>query len=172
LNRRATHIDFVERDGRKPGRIIVEEAKSPRLPTGVPFSQTECYFNDQTGEGLVFAHISEECSAGISQRDTPRFDAGMKERCAFVVVPFKGDHEKAMIAYLDRKNDAKPDPSNVSSAIVLKKTPGWLLWADHAARKIFPDEAIAETTPQNEESRRDRRPAAPAWTQTRNLFRR
>jgi hypothetical protein len=27
----------------------------------------------------------------------------------------------------------------------VKKTPGWLLGADHATRKIFPDEAIAET---------------------------
>jgi len=54
LDRRATHIDFIEKDGSKPGRIIVEEAKSPRLPTGVPFSRTECYFNDQTGRTVFY----------------------------------------------------------------------------------------------------------------------
>lgn len=151
LSKKATHLDVIGPTGEKAGRILVGDAKSPTLPAGSPYGRTECYFNQQTGEGIVFAHIREECASGISQRDTPRFEAGMKEKCAFVVVPFQGNYEKALTSHLKRKKDAGPDLSNASSALVLKKTPEWVLWADHATRKVFPQEAVSSAAPQSEE---------------------
>ena len=151
LNRKANFIGFIERNGQAPGRIMVEEAKSPTLQTGSPYTRTECYFNSETGEGIVFAHVQEECAGGISERRTPRFDVGMKEKCAFVVVPFQGDYEKVFASYLKSKKDAKPDLSNASSAVVLKRTPEWVLWSDHSTRKVFPEEAVSATAPRSEE---------------------
>ncbi len=151
LNRKANFIGFIERNGQVPGRIIVEEAKSPTLQTGSPYTRAECYFNNETGEGIVFAHVQEECAGGISERHTPRFDVGMKEKCAFMVVPFQGDYEKVFASYLKSKKDARPDLSNASSAVVLKRTPEWVLWSDHSTRKVFPEEAVSATAPRSEE---------------------
>jgi len=151
LNKSATYLDSIGKDGEKTGRIIVEDAKSPTLHTGSPYTRAECYFNNETGEGIVFAHVQEECAGGISERHTPRFDVGMKEKCAFVVVPFQGDYEKVFASYLKSKKDARPDLWNTSSAIVLKRTPEWVLWADHSTRKVFPEEAVSTTAPRSEE---------------------
>jgi hypothetical protein len=151
LNRSATHVQRFGEDGRKTGRILVEEVKSPTLHAGPPYARTECYFSQETGEGIVFAHLRGECSGGISERRTFRFDPGMKERCAFVVVPFQGEHEKVFTRYLDLEKDAGPDRSNASSAIILKRTPEWILWADHSTRKIFPEETVPSTARQDEE---------------------
>jgi hypothetical protein len=151
LNKSATHLDFISETGEKEGRIIVEDAKSPSLHTGSPYTGTECYFNNETGEGIVFAHVKEECAGGISQRATPRFEVGTKEKCAFVVVPFQGNYEKVFASYLRAEKDAKPDLSNASSAIVLKRMPEWVLWADHSTRKVFPEEAVSATVPRSED---------------------
>ena len=151
LNKSATYIELVGKDGKKARRIWVEDVKSPTLPAGSPYNRAVCYFNSETSEGIVFAHVPEECAGGISQRDTPRFEVGMKEKCSFVVVPFKGDYEKALISYLNSKKDAGSDLSNASSAIILKRTPEWVLWADHSTRKIFPQEFVSTTAPLREE---------------------
>jgi hypothetical protein len=151
LNKAATHVELLGRDGVRTGRIIVADAKSPTLHTRSPYTRAECYFSGETGEGVVFAHVKEECAAGISQRDLARFDVDMKEKCTFVVVPFQGNYEKALSAYLAPKKDAGPDLSNASSAVVLKRTPELLLWTDHATRKVFPEGAVPPTAPQREE---------------------
>ena len=151
LNKSATFPEFIGRNGRKTGRIMVADTQSPKLHTGPPYTWAECFFNNETREGIVFAHIQEECVGGISQRAMPRFEVGRKEKCAFVVVPFQGDYEKVFTSHLNLKQDAKPDLSNASSAIVLKKTPDWVLWADHATRKVFPDEPVPATTTQRDE---------------------
>ena len=151
LNKSATHLDFIGADGKEAGRIIVEDAKSPTLHTGSPYTRAKCYFNNETGEGIVFAHVQEECAGGISERHTPRFDVGMKEKCAFVVVPFQGDYEKVLASYFKSKKDARPDLWNASSAIIMKRTPEWVLWSDHSTRKVFPEEAVSATAPPSEE---------------------
>jgi hypothetical protein len=150
LHKSATSIEFIGKDGEKAGRIRVEDVKSPTLNTSSPYNRAACYFNSETGEGIVFAHVQEECDGGISERHTPRFDVGMKERCTFVVVPFQGDYEKAFASYLKSKKDAKPDPWNASSAIILKRTPEWVLWSDHSTRKVFPEEVVSTTSPLSE----------------------
>jgi hypothetical protein len=151
FNKKAALVDLVGTSGKKAGRTIVEDAKSATLPTGSPYNRAECYFNRETGEGVVFAHLPEECAGGISRRDTPKFTVGTKEKCTFVVVPFQGDYEKALASHLKPKEGAKPDLSNASSAVVLKRTPEWILWADHATRKVFPEEAVAAAAPRTEE---------------------
>jgi len=150
LNKSATYIEFIGKDGEKTGRIWVEDVKSPTLHASSPYTRAECYFNNDTGEGIVFAHIKEECAGGISRRDTPRFEAGTKEKCTFVIVPFQGNYEKVLTPYLNLKKNAGSDLSNASSAIVLKRTPQWVLWADHATRKVFPEELVSTTAPLNE----------------------
>jgi hypothetical protein len=145
LNKSATYVEVICASGQKAGRILVEETKSPTLPAGSPHTRTACYFNDQSGEGLVFAHLPQECATGISRCTTPKFAVGAKERCAFVVVPFRGSHEEALKSYVRPKPDAAPDLRNASSAIVLKRTPEWVLWADHATRKVFPQETLPPT---------------------------
>jgi len=151
LNKSATYLDLIGKNGEKAGRIIVEDAKSPALHTGPPYTRAECYFNSETSEGIVFAHVQEECASGISERNTPRFAVGAKERCAFVVVPFQGNYEKVFASYLKSKKDAEPDLWNASSAVVLKRTPQWVLWADHSTRKVFPQEAVLAAAPRGEE---------------------
>jgi hypothetical protein len=151
LNKSAIHLDFLSGNGAKVGRIIVEDAKSPVLHTGSPYTRAECYFNGETGEGVVFAHVQEECASGISERHTPRFEVGTKEKCTFVVVPFQGDCEKVFASYLTSKKGARPDPWNASSAVIIKKTPEWTLWADHSTRKVFPEEAVPVAVPSREE---------------------
>jgi len=151
LSKSAAYHEIIRENGETVGRIIVEDVKSPGLQTGSPYGRSECRFSTQTGEGIVFAHVGEECVAGISRRDAPKFDAGMKEKCVFVVVPFQGNYENALAAYGNLKTDAKPDCSNASSAIVLKRTPDLFLWADHATRKVFPEEAVPPTAPQRDE---------------------
>lgn len=151
LNKSATYLDLVGKNGEKAGRIIVEDAKSPTLHAGPPYTRAECYFSSETSEGIVFAHVQEECAGGISERRTPRFEVGVKERCAFVVVPFQGDYEKVFASYLKSKKDAKPEIWNASSAVVLKRTPERVLWADHSTRKVFPEEAVSAAAPRGEE---------------------
>ena len=151
LNKSATYPELIGRNGAKAGRIRLDDVKSPRLHTGPPFSWAECFFSSETGEGLVFTHVKEECVSAISERATPRFEVGTKEKCTFVVTPFQGNYEKAFTAALNLKPDAKPDVSNASSAKVLKKTDSWVLWADHATRKVFPEEALPATTTESEE---------------------
>ena len=151
LNKSATHLDFIGKKGDIQARVIVEDAKSPTLHTSSPYNRAECYFNNQSGEGIVFAHLKEQCAAGISRRTTPRFEVGQKETCAFVVVPFQGDYERAFTSALSLKKDSKPDVSNASSAIVLKKASDLVLWADHATRKVFPEEAVPAAAPRAKE---------------------
>ena len=151
LDRSATYPELIGRNGVKAGHIRVDDVKSPTLHTGPPFAWAECFFNHETGEGIVFGHVKEECVGGISQRATPRFEVGRKERCAFVVVPFQGDYEKVFTSALKLKPDAKSDLANATSAAVLKKSPDLVLWADHATRKVFPEEEVPATLPLGKE---------------------
>jgi hypothetical protein len=147
LNKVATHAELFDATGATAGRVIVEDAGTPTLHTGSPYNRAECHFDERTGAGLVFAHVPEECAAGISRCATPRFAVGARERCTFVVVPFQGDYEAALASYV-RPKTTGPDPSSSSSAVVLKRAPEWVLWADHATRKVFPQEAPPPTAPQ------------------------
>ena len=118
---------------------------------GPPYTGAECYFNSESGEGIVVAPVTEECFSGITERDSPRFAAGMKEMVTFVVVPFQGNYEQILTTYLNLKEHTEPDRCNGSSAVVLKKTPDLLVWADHVTRKIFPEEQISAAAPESEE---------------------
>jgi hypothetical protein len=151
LNKSATYPEFIGRNGVKARRTRVEDVKSPRLQTGPSFNRTECFFNSETGEGLIYSHVQEECAGGISQRGTPRFEVGTKERCTFLVTPFQGDYEKTLMAALNRKKDAQPDHSNATSAVLLHANSECTIWADHATRKIFPEEAVLASAPRRDE---------------------
>ena len=151
FNKSASYAELIGVDGEKARRLIVEDVNSSRLPAGSPYDRTACYFSDQTGEGLVFAHIPDQCAAGVSRCSTPKFTTGAKERCVFVVVPFQGDYEKAMAPYVQTKKNSGPCHSNASSAIVLKRTAQWVLWAEHATRKVFPQEVLSPTVPDGNE---------------------
>ncbi|HEY3414322.1 MAG TPA: hypothetical protein VGM51_14890, partial [Armatimonadota bacterium] len=142
FNRLATSINFIGSNGIKTNRIRTEEVKSPTLNTGSYFGQTDCYYSNETGEGIIFSNLVKQCLAGISQRATPRFKLGSVERSVFVIAPFQGDYKKALASYLNPSNRTKRDIAGNSSATVLKRTPDMLIWTDHATRKVFPAETL------------------------------
>ena len=86
----------------------------------------------------MFAHLPEECVADISRCTTPKFAVGARERCIFVVTPFRGNPKAALASRIGSDEDIGSNASHASSAVVLKRTPQCVLWADHATRKIFP----------------------------------
>jgi hypothetical protein len=42
LNKSATYLDFIGKDGEKAERVMVEDVKSPTLHTGSPYTRAEC----------------------------------------------------------------------------------------------------------------------------------
>ncbi len=150
LDTTAAYRDFIGPDGRKTRRLQVETVKSPKLRPAAPYTRTECFYNSGSGEGILFAHVPAECATGISRRETHRFEPGQKEKCTFVIVPFKGDAEQVLAARLSEKESDSPDRSNSSVAVVVKKTPDLVIWADHATRKVFPAETVPAAPERNE----------------------
>ena len=151
MNRQAQYVEYQGASGVKAGRILVQEVKSPTLHLGPPYTGAECYFNSESGEGVVMAPVRDECVSGITERVSPRFAPGMKEKVTFMVVPFQGNYEQILTSYLNLKEHTAPDRCNASSAVVLQKTPDLLVWADHATRKIFPEERISAAASESEE---------------------
>ena len=151
LNRLATSINFIGSNGIKTNRIRSEALKSPTLNTGSYYGQTDCYYSNESGEGIIFTNLDKQSLAGISQRATPRFKIGSIERNAFVMTPFKGDYKKALISHLNPNITSRRDSANSSTVTVLRRTPDLLIWADHATRKVFPAEMLSAKAPMSQE---------------------
>lgn len=148
LNKEAVfHDEFIGRDGRKTTGMMVRDAGAPALHPGAPYARAECFFNDQTGEGVICAHVRGECS-GVNNLNLCRIHSELKEKLTFLVIPFQGEYEKLYASHIAIIKDppviAHGDPAS-SSAVILARTLEMTLWADHGSRKIFPEEAIPPT---------------------------
>jgi len=139
LNKRATFAELIGANGEKAGRVIVEDVQSPTLHTGSPYDRAECYFNDQSGEGLVFAHLAEECVAGISRctlaltsKGEKLGDVGVRlEVWNFTLAPtphicaFATDY----VYYYDHEVELNNEVEAKAQVLKSSGTLGWFRWS-------------------------------------------